>query len=270
MTCDEAQELITALVDQELPDPERFSLEAHLIDCVGCRRTLEDERVLKQAVQEAGERIYAPGELRRRILSDRRIFPTETPSMRRWYDYLRPLPISASVAALVLVLLAIAFPTFVYLRSGSEPIAVAALETYDGFVRGEIPVRRTESAQEIVDQLTRTVGGRFHPMGYDLTALGLRPVAGLVREFDGRKVLVAIYQGQGRTLFCYTFLGSEVDVPPNAAKFFDAGKKMNFYAFSRGGINAVLHREGQVICILVAEMPMQELLALAKSKAKAS
>jgi anti-sigma factor RsiW len=270
MTCEEAQELITALVDRELADPERSSLEAHLVDCVGCRRTLEDERALKQAVQETGQRIYAPAELRRRILSDQRIFPAETPSMRSWYDYMRPLPISVSVAALVLVLLAVAFPTLVYLRSGSEPIAVAALETYDRFVRGEVPVRRAESAEEMVDQLTRTVGGQFHPMGYDLTALGLRPVSGLVREFNGRKVLIAIYQGHGGTLFCYTFLGSEVDAPPNAARFFDAGKGMNFYAFSRGTTNAVLHREGQVICILVAEMPTEELLAVAKSKAKAS
>ena len=129
-------------------------------------------------------------------------------------------------------------------------------------------MHRTENADELVEQLTRTVGGHFHPMGYDLTAMDLRPVAGLVREIDGRKVLVAIYQGKGGTLFCYTFLGSEADAPPNAARFFDAAKKMNFYAFSRGGVNAVLHREGEVICILAAEMPMEELLALARSKAK--
>jgi hypothetical protein len=45
---------------------------------------------------------------------------------------------------------------------------------------------------------------------------------------------------------------------------------MNFYAFSRGGVNAVLHREGEIICILASAMPMDELLALAKSKAKPS
>jgi len=45
---------------------------------------------------------------------------------------------------------------------------------------------------------------------------------------------------------------------------------MDFYAFSRGGINAVLHREGRIICILASEMPMEKLLALAQSKAKQS
>jgi hypothetical protein len=43
---------------------------------------------------------------------------------------------------------------------------------------------------------------------------------------------------------------------------------MTFFAFSRGRVNAVLHREGDVICILAAEMPMEELLALTKSKAR--
>ena len=69
---------------------------------------------------------------------------------------------------------------------------------------------------------------------------------------------------------CYTFLGSEGDAPANAARFFDQDKKMNFYAFSRAGINAVLHREGDVICILASEMPMDELLALAREKSRRS
>ena len=41
-----------------------------------------------------------------------------------------------------------------------------------------------------------------------------------------------------------------------------------FYAFSQGKVNAVLHREGQIICILASEMPMDDLLALARSKAQ--
>ncbi len=270
MNCDEAQELITAWVDGELLDPERSSLETHLVECVGCRRTLEEERALKQAIRGYRERIHASGELRRRILSDQRIFPEQKSSPRSWRDYVRTLPHPVSAALAVALLLAIALPTFVLLKSSREPIAVAALETYDRFIKGQLPVRRTDNANEIVEQLTRTVGGHFHPMGYDLTAMGLRPVAGLVREIDGRKVLVAIYQGQGGTLFCYTFIGSEVDAPPDAARFFDLGKKMSFYAFSRGKVNAVLHREGEVICILASEMPMEELLALAQSKAKPS
>ena len=44
---------------------------------------------------------------------------------------------------------------------------------------------------------------------------------------------------------------------------------MSFYTFLRSGVNAVLHREGEVICILVSEMSVDDLLALTKSKARA-
>ena len=270
MTCAEAQELITALIDQELGQAERSSLEEHLSECPGCRRAFEEESALKQKIREASRRINAPAPLRNRILSDPRIFPEKNRSARRWGDYLRPMPALLRPILAFALLLAIALPAFYFFKPRSEPIALSALETYDRFLSGERPVHRTENTDEIVGQLTRAVGGHFHPMGYDLTAMNLRPVAGLVREINGRKILVAIYQGQGGTLFCYTFLGSEKDAPANAARFFEAAKKMNFYAFSHGRVNAVLHREGEVICILASEMPMEELLALAKSKANPS
>jgi anti-sigma factor RsiW len=270
MTCEEAQELITALVDHELLNPERSSLEVHLKECARCQLALEEERALKQATRGAGRSIRAPNELRDWILSDPRIFPDKNRSARKWRDYIGPMPRILHPALTLALLLALALSTFYLFKQRSEPIAFAALQTYDLFVKGELDVHRTENTHEIVAQLTRAVGGRFHPMGYDLTAMNLQPVAGLVREIHGRKILVAIYQGQGGTLFCYTFLGSEEDAPPNAARFFDADKKMNFYAFSRGGVNAVFHREGEVICILASEMPMEELLTLAQSKAKPS
>jgi anti-sigma factor (TIGR02949 family) len=270
MTCAEAQELITALIDQELGQAERSSLEEHLSECSGCRLAIEEESALKNKIREAAGRINAPGNLRSRILSDPRIFPEKSRSARRWRDYLRPMPPLLRPILAFALLLAIALPLFYFAKPGSEPIALAALETYDRFLSGELPVHRKENTDEIVRQLTRAVGGQFHPMGYDLTAMKLRPVAGLVREIDGRKILIAVYEGQGGTLFCYTFLGSEEDAPPNAARFFEAAKKINFYAFSRGEVNAVLHREGDIICILASKMPMDELLALAKSKATPS
>ena len=269
MTCAEAQELITALVDRELLDPERSSLELHLQECAGCRLALEQEQALKQAIRGAGQRIRAPSDLRHKIVSDQRIFPDKSRSARRWRHYFWPMPQLAH-PALAAVLLAIAILTVFLLKPRNQPVAIVALETYDLFLRGHLSVRRTENADQIAEELTRAVGGDFHPMGYNLTAMNLRPVAGLVREIDGRKILVAIYQGPGGSLFCYTFLGSAEDAPPNAARFFDAAKKIDFYAFSRGGINAVLHREGGVICILASEMPMEKLLALAQSKAKQS
>jgi mycothiol system anti-sigma-R factor len=267
MTCEEAQELITALVDRELANGERASLDSHLQLCPHCKTILEQEELVKRTVRERAERLRAPNELRARILSDPRIVPKQNRTRRQSFW---PLPRRARPALAAAAILAVVLPAVLFFQSTPEPLAAAALESYDRYRSGELGVSKTENPQEIVEQLTRSVNARFHPMGYDLTARGLRPVAGLMREIDGRKVLIAIYQGEGGTLFCYTFIGSEKDAPRHAARFYDADKRMNFYAFSRDGLNAVLHREGKIICILAAEMPMEELLSLAKSKAKSS
>ena len=267
MTCEEAQELITALVDRELANGERASLDSHLQSCPHCQTVLEQQELLKRTIRERTERLRAPDELRARILSDRRIVLERNRTRRQNFW---PLPRRARPALAAAAILAVVLPAVFFFQGTPEPLAAAALESYARFRSGELGVSKAENPQEIVEQLTRSVNGRFHPMGYDLTAMGLRPVAGLVREIDGRKVLIAIYQGEGGTLFCYTFIGSEKDAPRHAARFYDADKRMSFYAFSRGGLNAVLHREGEIICILASEMPMEELLSIARSKAKSS
>ena len=80
-------------------------------------------------------------------------------------------------------------------------------------------------------------------LGYDLSEMNLRPVAGVVREINGRKILVAIYQGEEDSLLCYTFLRSEADPRPNAARFFDPDMNMSFYAFSQSQVDAVPLRD---------------------------
>jgi hypothetical protein len=107
-------------------------------------------------------------------------------------------------------------------------------------------------------------------MGYDLSAMGLKAVGGLVQEIGGRKVLVTVYKGRGSAVLCFTFLGTEKDAPPNARLFFDPEKRMNFYTFSKGRVNGVMQAVGDRICTFVSKMPMSELLALARSKAQAS
>jgi len=100
--------------------------------------------------------------------------------------------------------------------------------------------------------------------------MNLHLVGRLVQEIANRKVLVAVYKGQGSMLVCYTFLGSEEDAPAIAEIFFDAEKKMNFYQFFHAQTNAIMHREGRVMCILVSQMPMDQLLDIARSKAHVS
>jgi anti-sigma factor RsiW len=263
MKCEEAQELIAALVDHEITGPERAATEQHLEGCSSCRFIYNNQLALKNAVHKAAVDLKAPAALRESILRDPRVFrvkPDVFETRRTSRFYLQPVLAVALLALLVL-------PVLYLMQPAAKPLSLEALEVHEKIVRGEMPFMRSGSAEEIKQTLYRSVAGAFAPMTYDWTALNLKAVGGAVWDFDGRKVLVTVYQGGGLTVTCYTFLGAEADAPPSAERLYDAVKKTNFYIYSRGGTHAVLHREGSLFCVLVSSLPAPQLLGLARSGA---
>jgi mycothiol system anti-sigma-R factor len=264
MKCEEARELITALVDEELTYAERSSIEAHLDDCPRCRWAYEQERALKKEVHRVGLSISAPADLKRKILTDHGILPVKAESLSGWskfalnfHPFMRP--------AFGLVLLLFALLAIIYLvQPHSQPISLAALEIQEKIAGGEISLRKTTSQNELRDWQTRAVDGKFAPMEYDLSSMHVQPVGGVVQEINGRKILGTVYTGNNMSVTCFTLLGTDADVPKDAALFFDQGRNIKFYTFAKNGYNAVLHREGDVICILASKIPINDLLTLAR------
>lgn len=269
MRCEDAQELITAMVDEELPGGERSQVEAHLDKCRACALAYADERALKARIRRAAAELSAPRELRDRILAQLRGSPEQDRSRWAWSALFGAWRSAAWPVFAVAMLVLLALPVF-HLLQPRQPIALAALRTHERILGGAASLVRVGSQAEVAERLSRSVEGRFAPMGYDLSAMNLRAVGGLVDEVRGRKVLVTVYEGENPPLTCFTFLGTEQDAPQGAGVFLDPQKKLAFYLFSRDGVNGVLHREGDLICILVSKMPMSELLALARSKARPS
>jgi anti-sigma factor RsiW len=263
MKCEEAGELVTALVDNELSALERAAIEVHLKNCSSCGLLYRQQLALKSEIRGAVADLKAPVTLREKIVNDRRIYPrqpvVENGSPWRVNHFLRP-----TLAVALLVLLAL--PALYVMKPERDPVSLSALEIHQRILRGEVAVIKAGSAEEIKDGLYRSVAGSFAPMTYDLSKINLKAIAGAVLDVNGRKLLVTIYEGEAATVTCYTFLGAETDAPATAARFYDIKKKTNFYAYSRDGINAVMHREGNLICILVSAMPTSELLALARFK----
>lgn len=270
MNCREAEELITALVDNELSDLERYSVESHLKSCLRCQYVHRQEQELKRQVRLIGAGIAAPSDLKERILSDRRIFPEMAESARGWKWHTWPARVVFRPAFALALLVLLVLPIFYLMWPESVPVSLAALETHEKILIGDIPFIRSSTQEEVNERLYRSVGGRFAPMGYDLSPVGLRAVGGMVQEMGGRRILVTVYEGSGPSLSCFTFLDTDGGAPPNARLFFDPEKKMSFYTFSNGQTNGVMKRVGGRICILVSKMPMQELLNLARFVAQPS
>jgi len=270
MKCEEAQEFITALVDNQVSDEERSLVESHLKDCQRCRFSYEQEQALKREIGAAGARLHAPVELRSKILSDRRIFPDSERSSGTWTERIFPawpFPRPALALALAVVLI---LPILYFTRTPSEPISLAALEIQKKIIGGEVSVRKASNPDELRKWQIRAVNGEFAPMEYDLSSMNMLPAGGAGEEINGRKMLVTYYTGKGLSVTCFTFLGTEEDAPKSVTVFFDNAKRITFYTFSKDGFNAVLHRKGNVICILVSKIPMDELLAIVRAQARPS
>ena len=145
MTCKEAEELITALVDNELNDLERQATDSHLKNCSGCRYLYEQEKELKKQLYSIGARVSAPSDLRAKILSDHRILPQTTEPSRGWKGISWAPNIITRPAFALAVLTVLLVPIFYVIWPTGQPIPLAGLEAHAmitsgdlSFVRGKI------------------------------------------------------------------------------------------------------------------------------------
>ena len=265
MRCDEAQELITACVDNELDAEERSAVHAHLQSCADCSAAYAREQLLKRQLHLAGREVSAPAALRH-SLETNRAAPTTIERgssqgrLGGWFKF--PAWRPALLAGIALV----AVGSFLYTQRSADNLAVAAIETHRGILSGKTTFARSDNPATLRKELARAVGDRFQPMAFDLSMMQLYPVAGFIQTIAGRDVVVTVYQGAGPEITCFTFLGNEADAPDRAEKFYDADMRINFYSFSHNELSAVLHKEGNVICILVSKMTAADLLAVIRGK----
>jgi anti-sigma factor RsiW len=267
MHCDEAQELITGLVDDELTAIEKAAVKEHLAECHDCTAQFEREVALKRDIRLAAQAIAVPQDLREKIASregklgsDR--WPTRViSSAREWLATARLRPIYGfAVVALVVA-------AWLFQLRPRDDIPTRTLAIHESLVSGKTALVRVNDAAQLRKELTRAVNSRFEPISLNLAKFKLHPVAGFATKIANRDVLVTVYEGDGSTVTCFTFLGAEADAPEGSERFYDPDKRISFYGFSRGGVNGVMHREGDdVICILVSKISPAELLGVARGK----
>ena len=184
-----------------------------------------------------------------------------------WRGILSIREVGRSAFAVALLALVLLPALFVLRLTHNQPFSIKAIETQAKIMRGELPLRTAINPSELREWQIRAVGKKFAPMQFDASSMGLWPTGGLVKDIEGRQIVVTVYRGRGASITCFTFLGTEEDAPKDASVFFDQLSTIKFYIFSRNGEIAVLHREGNVICLLVSTRPAQELLELARKSA---
>ncbi len=306
MHCDEAQELITARVDNELGVDERASIDAHLQSCPECARSFEQESLLKRRLRLSAQQVSAPATLRR-VIEEKAAASTaslgklpwrnliqgkfrsfkqkplvadakaEVPPSRsraefkprsrnRWFSEAN-LPVWRRALAATLILVIGISVYYTERRSQKEEnFALAAFGIHASILTGKTPLLRAVNLAAMRNEMAHAVGNRFRPVVLDLSMMNYHPIAGFVQNLGGRELLVTVYHGDGPPITCFTFLGSDTDALAGAERFYDAAMKVAYYSFSHGDVNGVLHQEGEVMCLLVSKMAPADLLALLRGK----
>ena len=265
MRCDEAQEWITASVDNELSADERVAIESHLAECQDCRTQLARETALKRDLKLTGATVAIPQALRAKIEGEVNELGAGTRAAkesfsRAWLSVPRLWP----VWGFAIVLLMIA--ALAYQLRPEQDLAATAMATHESVINGKVTLARFGDPGELRKELALAVKNRFAPVALDLSMAKLQAVAGFVKKIGDREVLVTVYEGDGPTITCYTFLGTETDAPKNAELFRDNEMRVNFFIFSQDNLSGVMHQEGEVICILIAKLAPADILHLLRGK----
>jgi anti-sigma factor RsiW len=206
MTCDEAEILLQALIDNELDAAHAREVEAHVAGCARCAAQLVTFRDLRQALQGSELRYAAPASLRDSI--GRAIPKPVTSASRR--SLLKGFVLGGAVSAL-----AAASVTFVIVRQDRDSRVVG--EAISAHLRS----LQADHLSDVVSTDQHTVKPWFNgridlaPPVIDLTAQGFTLIGGRLDYIDAKPVAVIVYRRRVHVinLFVAQGLGPSLPAP---------------------------------------------------------
>jgi anti-sigma factor RsiW len=247
---------IAALIDSELPAPEREELEQHLASCAGCTVELNRQRMAQSALHRLSGALTTPEELRSRIDA------LLAQPVRRGRLSRRLAVLGGMAAAAVLALLALAGWYRQNYPVPSPSLLALSVEAHQQKTNGPAPVSLSSSDAVVVAAWARErVDKQFDlpsldAAGYHLVGARLEP------DVDPRAVTL-VYEGGETRLSCTVVPISSpilalLPLPPSAPARAD----------TIHGSTVVTWRDGDATYLLVADLNADALLRLARLAAQ--
>jgi anti-sigma factor RsiW len=186
MTCDEAEVLLHALLDNELDAGHARDVEAHIVACQRCAAQLRYHRDLHRTMSTAKLHFSAPANLRMRINALVPATPTPAPSRRTMLKgFAFGSLLSSAVAASLMMTV---------IRSDQDQRNMGeVISAHLRSLQGEHLTDVQTSDQHTVKPW---FNGRLDvaPPVVDLTTQGFTLVGGRLDYIDGRAVAVIVYR----------------------------------------------------------------------------
>lgn len=244
---------IQDLLDGRLEGSARGRVEGHLEACVECRRQWQALSAVKESVQT--------GLLAKEMPAD--VASGVAAALDREGNARQTTRVSAYVFAAVAVALVIALALLV---PGRRNLPSRVAQDYEKHKAGMLPLQmRTESPQEL-DRFFAARGVPFATRVFDLGMMRYRLEGGRVLNPDGRQRAFFAYRGpKNELLACEMYEGDVGQLPKSGELRRHNG--FTFFVYHRGGGTQVFWQEGKTACVLVSEIPTEEIVQLAFAKA---
>jgi anti-sigma factor RsiW len=252
------------LLDARLGPAEEARVRTHVNECAQCRSELEQLRRGRDFA-----RSLSATELSADLLADVvRQLDSAAPRERRRAISRRRLVLYGLSAAAAGLFAAI------YARRGRD-LPGEVIETFERFKTGRGSLDLTTSDPVRLEQFFQNRLA-FHTRVFDLGMMGYSLIGGRIGSLAGRPTASYVYAGpDGRRLQCQMYLGTTAELPSPSERRVDKGTTFLIYsrnaflgsAVSGSAHTAVFWSEGDVVCVLVSDVPAEDTIALAIAKA---
>lgn len=253
-------EEIQDLLDGRLDAATRARMDAHLEACSQCQRELEALRSVKQAAGRIAVQ-KAPADLASAVsraldLEDRRGNAAREPTRHVW---LRP-----ALALGLLVLIGVA--VWLWPGRGATDLTASVAQDFSSFRTGRLVLGLRTTDTRKLEEFFAANGIAFETRVFDLGMMGYRATGGRVHGLNGRPSALFVYEGEGeRLLLCEMYEGRLSELPtPAAVREHNA---IRFHVHQKDGLTMVFWQEGEVVCVLVSQIPTEDVIQLAFAKA---
>ncbi|MBZ5607086.1 MAG: anti-sigma factor [Acidobacteriia bacterium] len=228
MNCEEARALLTAYVDGELDLIHSLEIEKHIEACEACRRSVENQRTLRFAIERSSLRYEPTAAIEGRIETAlRSSAPPNTRTQRgRW-------PWIAIAAGVLLA-------TFIVGRwpFGVQPAVdnMVAQEILDSHLRSLLPGHLTDVQSSDRHTVKPWFSGRtdFSPPVEDFAAQGFRLIGGRLDSVSGRTVAALVYQHRQHSINLYVW---PLPGAPDASATSTARQGYNLIHWTQAGLS---------------------------------
>jgi anti-sigma factor (TIGR02949 family) len=204
MTCEAAQTLLNAYVDDEMDPNHGMDLREHIASCSNCSAAYDHLIALRRLIKEEAPYYHAPEDLAGRIRQSLR--PADDEKRGRFSSYWR----LAAIAACLLLAVSFGFNLYM-LRTGSSVPDVIAEEAVSSHIRALMGNRLVDVPSSDQHTVKPWFNGKidFSPVVKDLSAAGFPLVGGRIDYVGDRAVASLVYQRRKHVLDLFIWPGTD-------------------------------------------------------------